>query len=233
MRIAVVGDSMADGLAAGLKTWGTNRGDVDVYDLGQPGCPLARGGTRRLPDGRYLEIPDYCAWWADSTSETWQNLRKFAPDVVVIQDAMNEIIDRKLPSWPTWRHPGDPAYDTWLLDEYRGAIKAFASDYKVVFLNAACADWDIYDEGTWTSWSNGEGDLRVGALDRTDAAATAATGVVAGDLEGHLCPNGKYSSTVDGVSDARPDGYHLSPEASATVAERWLGPLALRAAGSA
>ena len=231
-RIAVVGDSMADGLAAGLKTWGDRRGDVDVYDLGQPGCPLARGGVRRLPDGRYLEVPKYCSWWSDTTSETWQHLRDFAPEVVIIQDAMNEAIDRKLPSWSNWRGPGDPTYDTWLLDEYNHVLDAFASQYPVVFLNAACANWDIYDEGTWTSWSNGQGDLRVAALDRTDAAATAANRVVGGDLNGHLCPNGKYSSTVDGVSDARPDGYHLSPEASATVADRWLGPLALRAAGA-
>jgi peptidoglycan/LPS O-acetylase OafA/YrhL len=232
VRIAVVGDSMADGLAAGLSAWGKARGDVAVYGIGQPGCPLARGGIRRLPDGRYLEVPKYCSWWADQSSDTWQNLMQFAPDVVLIQDGMNEIIDRKLPTWPTWRRPGDPQYDTWLLDEYTQVVNAFSSSYPVVFLNAACADWDIYDEGTWTSWSDGEGDFRVGALDRTDAAAAATTGAVLGDLNAHLCPNGRYSSTVDGVSDARPDGYHLSPEASEVVAERWLGPLALQAASS-
>ena len=40
---------------------------------------------------------------------------------------------------------------------------------------------------------------------------------------------GQFTDTVDGVSDARPDGYHLSTEAAYAVARDWLSPLALKA----
>jgi hypothetical protein len=46
------------------------------------------------------------------------------------------------------------------------------------------------------------------------------------------CPNGAYSDTVDGVSDARPDGYHLSPDGEDAVATTWLGPQVLKTAGA-
>jgi hypothetical protein len=52
-----------------------------------------------------------------------------------------------------------------------------------------------------------------------------------GDLFSELCPNGEYSDDLWGIEDARPDGMHLSDEASLELARRWLGPLVLRAAG--
>jgi hypothetical protein len=232
LKVAVVGDSMAGSLASGLNPWANRRGDVVVDDLSTAGCPLSRGGDRRLPDGSDFEVRPECAWWNDPSSDRSVKLRQFAPDIVVVQDGMNEVPDRKLPSWPTYRRPGDPTFDSWLLNEYNAAVKVFTGNQaKVLFLNTVCADWETMG-GAWADYeTNGDGDARVAALGRTDQAVTVA-GVQVEDFMGHLCPNGKFTQNVDGVSDARPDGYHLSPEASATVAERWLAPLALRAAGS-
>jgi len=53
-------------------------------------------------------------------------------------------------------------------------------------------------------------------------------GVTAADFYSEVCPNGRYSDTVDGVPNARPDGFHFTPDASEALARDWLGPLALR-----
>jgi hypothetical protein len=44
------------------------------------------------------------------------------------------------------------------------------------------------------------------------------------DLAGRICPGGNFSDTVEGVYNARPDGYHLSDQAALAVVTDWLGP---------
>jgi hypothetical protein len=229
LKVAVVGDSLADGLAYGLQVWAHNRGDVVIYDLATRGCPLSRSGTRRFPNGDLWPVADGCGWWNDAASDRSLALRDFNPDIVVAQDGMNEVPDRKLPSWTTWRSPGQPNFDSWLVNENAAAIKTFsANGANVLFLNAACADWLLLD-GPWADYdASSEGDTRVAALNR-DYQALSVTGAKSGDLGSHLCPNGKFTQTVDGVSSARPDGYHLSPAAATAVANQWLGPLVLSA----
>jgi hypothetical protein len=220
---------MADKLAPGLAHWAGSEGNVIVYDLAVPACPISRGGTRRLPDGSAFPVSTDCGWWNDTSSKRWQDLDDFAPDVIVVQDGLNELPDRKLPSWAMWRWPGEPQFDSWLLDEYSTAFKTLTGGRaKVLFLNAVCANWDVMG-GPWTGFAGGSGDARVAALDRTAQAITV-TGATTADFNAHICPKGTYTSNVDGVSDARPDGYHLSQAASEAVAERWLGPLVLSTA---
>jgi hypothetical protein len=194
---------------------------VLVDDLSIPGCPLSRGGIRRFPDGTEFDTADYCGWWQDPNDPRTRNLVSFKPDVVLIEDAINEIVDRKLPDWPDWRHVGDPRFDTWLLNEYRLAANRFSSTgATVVFANAPCADWQRAPH--FESMTDSE--ARVAALNRIYDGVVAATTKVA-DLFKELCPDGKYTSQVEGVDDGRPDGVHLSSEASSRVAERWLIPI--------
>jgi hypothetical protein len=77
---------------------------------------------------------------------------------------------------------------------------------------------------------NGDGDRRVAALDNVSSTLSV-TGTKVIDYFTELCPNGKFSATVAGVSDARPDGYHLSDAAATALAAKWLGPLVLQTAG--
>ncbi len=230
LRVAIIGDSMAGGLAHGLKEWAADRDDVITYSLATPGCPLSRGGTRRTPLGDDWPIDEQCGWWADRYSDRAMYLAAFAPDVIVVQDAMNELPDRKLPSWREYRHPGEPAFDQWLLSEYTALIDTVGGDRaKVLFLNAACVDWDLLG-GEYAYYGyNGEGDRRVQSL-RATAEALVSVGATVADFHSHLCPDGEFSQTVDGVHDARPDGYHLSDDAARAVAAKWLGPLVLQAA---
>jgi lysophospholipase L1-like esterase len=75
-----------------------------------------------------------------------------------------------------------------------------------------------------------DGPQRVQDLDDIDYPRIA--GVTSADFYSEVCPNGQYSDTVDGVQNARPDGFHFTPEAAAALARDWLGPLVLRAGGS-
>jgi hypothetical protein len=227
LRVAIVGDSMASNLGKGLKGWAESRGDVITYSVATLGCPLSRGGTRRSPTGDDWPVTEECEWWADPSSDRARYLSMFNPDVIVVQDAMNELPDRKLPQWNEYRHTGEPVFDRWLLDEYTALIDTVASDTtKVLFLNAVCVNWSLLGRGYEYYSADGEGDRRVQSL-RATAAGVASAGATVADFFSHICPDGKFTQTVDGVDDARPDGYHLSDEASRAVADKWLGPLVL------
>jgi hypothetical protein len=204
-----------------------------VYDLSAKACPLSRGGKRRFSDGSDWPIDPQCAWWSDPGSPRSVDLAQFHPDIVVMQDGMNEVGDRKLPQWPDWRHAGQPLFDQWLLSEYTAAIKTFRTQgAKLLAFNAVCADWETMASG-FSGWSdyaqNGDGDSRISNLDRDDQVLAAYAQVV--DYNSEICPGGKFSTTVAGVPNARPDGYHLIPDASTALAAQWLGPLVFQTAG--
>jgi SGNH domain (fused to AT3 domains) len=232
LRVAIIGDSMANNVANGLKAWADGRGDVITYSLATLGCPLSRGGTRRSPIGDPWPVNEQCGWWSDPGSDRARYLATFDPDIIVVQDAMNELPDRKLPEWREYRHAGEPLFDRWLLDEYTTLIDTVAprgEGRKLLFLNAVCVDWDLLGRGYEYYGYDGEGDRRVQHL-RATAASLAPAGATVADFFSHLCPDGEFTQTVDGVDNARPDGYHLSEEASRAVAQRWLGPLILETA---
>ncbi len=220
LRVAVVGDSLAKDLGDGLVAWSEGRTDVVVYNLSIPACPISRGGTRRFPDGSDFPVKPECGWWDDADHERRQAFSTFDPDVVLVEDALNEVVDRKLPEWPDYRGVGDPRFDTWLLGEYRAAAEVFsAQGATVVYADAPCANWDQVER--WRSIE--DPDDRVAALNRIYDNVVAPTTRVA-DLFDRLCPEGEFSPTVEGVEDARPDGFHLSEEARFRLAERWLAP---------
>ena len=225
-RIAFIGDSVSANLAAGMAAWGRDNG-VEVLNLSILACPVSRGGERRYADGYPWPIADDCAWWADPASTRWRQLRAFAPDVIVVHDGLNEVVDRKLDQWPKWMRPGEPVFDTWLTGEYRALIREVA-DRRIglALLNVPCADWD-----RWEGFSRvSDPDGRVRALNTIvyQEIGTSATDVL--DLHAYLCPQGRYSDSVDGVADARPDGFHLSHAAAYRAAERFLAPAVLRIA---
>jgi peptidoglycan/LPS O-acetylase OafA/YrhL len=228
LRIAVVGDSMALGLAAGLTAWAQQRQDVVVYDLSTSGCPLSVGGDRRLADGQVRAWTPVCGWWDDPQSDRAQKFAQFDPDIVVWQDSMNEVPDRDIEG--AWRTPGDPVFNEWLDKQYVHAAETFTrAGARLAVLNPVCADWSRMSK-SWRDYGGltGSGRARLASLDRVTRQAVA--GHHYGDLNAELCPDGQFSDTVAGVDDARPDGYHLTKEAATAVATKWLGPLVLSVA---
>jgi hypothetical protein len=90
----------------------------------------------------------------------------------------------------------------------------------MLFLNAVCADWSRHDQ--WADISGRPGRLN------TDVYLPLSSVVRVGDLQKLLCPDGKFTDELYGLHDARPDGYHLRPEAARAVADNWLGPMLLQ-----
>lgn len=222
LRVAVMGDSISTNLAFGLRAWSEGQ-RVTVYDLSFSACPFSRGGTRRLDNGELFPIPDGCDWWDDPTSERSRALAEFQPDVVILQDGTDELPDRKLDSWPSHRHPGDPTFDAWLRGEYSTLIRQYTkAGVDVLMLNSVCADWPRFQG--WGTYGS-----RVDSLNATVFPAVAAEGARLADFNRRVCPTGKFSNTVEGIENARPDGIHFSDEASIALARRWLGPLVLEA----
>ncbi len=228
LRVVLVGDSMANGLANGLIQWAQTRSDVVIYNLAISACPVSRGGKRRLANGDEWTVADPCAWWADPNSQRSQAVKQFNPDVIVLQDGMNELPDRKLPQWSSYQHTGQPQFDNWLVNEYTAALKVFTGTAraKVLALNAVCASWEELGSD-WAGYAdNSEGSRRVATLDATSAELSV-SGSQNVDYESYLCPRGQFTNTVAGVPNARPDGYHLSSDAAYAVAQQWLGPMVL------
>lgn len=234
LRVAVVGDSMADGLAYGLEQWASTRTDVVVYDLAIPACPISRGGVRRFPSGYLWPVATECGWWNDPSSDRSQELAQFRPQVIVMQDGMNELLDRKASTWTDYQHTGEPSFDNWLLSEYQAALKVFTGNNsyhaRVLSLNTVCADWDLLGY-PWSGYDNGTGQTRVASLD-ADAAELTIANTQDVNYESYLCPNGQFTQTVAGVQNARPDGYHLSQAAATAVAQQWLGPMIMSQGGT-
>jgi peptidoglycan/LPS O-acetylase OafA/YrhL len=226
VRIAVVGDSLAQNLAGGMLAWAEGRDDAVVYDLTMLGCPISRGGTRRIASDGDFPVREGCRWWSDPSTPAYGYLMEFQPDVVVLQDAINEIPDRFRAAWNDYRRVGDSVFDSWIDGEYAAFFGA-ASDWgadRVLLLNAPCVDWS----GTppWNQIDDGEG-RRVLLNDRYDSYD--GDTVTLEDLDSQICPDGRFTTTVMGVEDARPDGFHLTEAAAREVATRWLGPLAVEA----
>jgi hypothetical protein len=210
---------MALGLASGLNEWAEDRGDVVVYNLGWPVCPLSRGGEARYPRYDSFSVEE-CRWWEDPGSERSERLRTFDPDVIVVQDGFMEMMDRRIPAWDGFRGAGDPVFDKWLFDEYRSMVATITGGgARMLFLNAVCVDWDRHDQ--WADLSERPGRLN------TDVYLPLSSLEKVADLDGVLCPDGSFTDELYGIDDARPDGYHLSPEAARAVADRWLGPKVL------
>ena len=229
LRVAVVGDSIAENLAAGLAVWAAERGDVVVYDASVRGCPVSRGGERRFGSGDPFRVSPICSWWdGDGSEERMEAMRRFAPEVVLVHDGVNEMLDRRLDDWGDFRRPGDPRLDSWLREEYREAMSTWVEPYgsTVVVANAPCADWDRYEKFRTIE----DAEVRIQALNTSVYPQLLEASVA--DLFERVCPGGTYRNEVEGYASGRPDGFHFSDDASAALARNWLGPLILEARSS-
>jgi hypothetical protein len=228
LRVAVIGDSLAHNLASGLIAWANERTDVVIYDLSVSFCPISRGGERRWEGEESFAVNERCGWWSDQWSERAANYSAFVPDVVVNAAPFSEMLDRRLPEWGEWRKPGEGPYHQWLFEEYSAmfdALRAIGSpDTKYLTMNAPCGDFDRPRGWRRVEDSNG----RMVAMNRGFYPLLVRSDQ--GDLYSQLCPNGEYHDDLWGIEDARPDGMHLSDEASLELARRWLGPLVLQTA---
>jgi peptidoglycan/LPS O-acetylase OafA/YrhL len=206
-RIMVVGDSVGMTLGRGIERWGAAHG-VAVLNSARFWCAIVRGGEIGALLGKHSS--PQCESWPDRWAA---DLDRFHPDVVVVLSTIWDVAGRRRPEWgPEFLGPGDPVFDRWVLSEWRTAAQLLGSrGARVVWLTDPCA-------------REAPVDALLAYASTHYVRALAAGGVDMVDLRHHVCPDGTFTDTVDGVGNARPDGLHFSdPGADATA--RWLGPL--------
>jgi peptidoglycan/LPS O-acetylase OafA/YrhL/lysophospholipase L1-like esterase len=212
-RIMMVGGSVAAGVGQGLQRWAQETKSASVYNLSRRGCGIARGG--RL-ENQFKRLGDTCDDWPDVWS---RKLDDFDPDVVVVLTGGWDIVDRRLPSWEKARRIGDDVYDAWLASEFDFAMDLLSSrGARVIWLTTPCYQKFARGSGVWDP-------ERVRKLNRllNRLAAQRGDDIEIVDLYGEVCPNGEFTDTLGGVTEARPDGAHFS-DAGADWLARWLAP---------
>jgi hypothetical protein len=156
----------------------------------------------------------------ESWSDYWgANLVDIRPHVVLVMVNVWDTTDRQLPGESTWRHPGDPRFDSIL----RANI---AADIDLLSSQGATVAWALSPYikpgldlgGPFPGWDPRRMD-RLNSIIR-EVVATRLDRAVIVDLQGYM------RSRPQGELDwnERPDGTHFSDAASYAMAEVWLGP---------
>ncbi len=188
-----------------------------THDHAMQGCGIALGDPYRYIGGLHKTFPS-CKYW----ETVWrQRLAGDNPDVSVILLDRWELVDRVYAG--RWTYVGQPDYDSYLQAQLRRAITLVsAKGAGVVLLTAPYNHRGEQPDGSLYS---GDYPSRVDAwnalLRRTAAGYPGTVSVV--DLNKKVCPDGRFTWTVDGVR-VRSDGTHFTPSGV-----HWLAPWLLPA----
>jgi peptidoglycan/LPS O-acetylase OafA/YrhL len=212
-RIGVFGDSVAWSLGAYLP----EHPKLQVTVRAMQGCGIARLPEIRQLGGPFGNYPGCTRW-----DERWRRrIETDDPDVVVILLDRWELMDRMLGG--VYQHVGQPAYDAYLRSELALAVSiAGRRGAHVLLLTAPYTrrserpDGGLYDE---------DRPERVDAWNRLLRAYAAENPerVTILDLNRQVCPNGRYTSSIDGLQ-VRADGLHFTPAGVRRVIAPWLLP---------
>ena len=206
-RVAVFGDSVAWTLMRYMPpTPGINFANYTTI-----GCGIARGGPYRYVGETLNQKPECDAWpvrWS-------QRINHDRPDVVLLIVGRWEVVDRV--NEGRWTHIGDDAYDAYLRGELHRALDTLTSTGAHVVVTTEPynrrgerSDGSLYPEDQPARADRWNALLRSIIGKRPDVTLL--------DLNNKLCPNGYYTSKVDGIK-MRIDGVHPTPEAV-----KWLAP---------
>jgi peptidoglycan/LPS O-acetylase OafA/YrhL len=227
-RIAVVGDSTGDRLATAIEAWGLASPQIVAVGNGSRlGCPMGRGGVMHTAADALGPVNPSCDWEATSVDGLDGTVRptyatvaqSWDPDLVILSSGLWDVADRQVPGDDTWRHPGDPVYDAWLLGELLRATDALSAGGAHVVL-LTLSPWEGAIRRPPAHVHEPAADpARVVAynrlLDQVHAARPTSTTIV--DLAGWMAATGEDARL-------RPDGAHLEPETAVEVVNRFLGP---------
>ncbi len=183
-RVLLVGDSVAETFASGLRNAG-----LDVVDEAFPGCKVVRGTIRVSPtDLRNNDCPWATVWPGELTANN--------PRVVVLESAAFELWDVQPHGSSTWLAPGTPAWARYWKSEMQQAIDVLtATGATVVIPTVACTQAES-NPNNQTIARSAFNPQRVKAANRVlhELAVENADRMVLVDLDHYVCPDGKYRS---------------------------------------
>jgi peptidoglycan/LPS O-acetylase OafA/YrhL len=206
-RVAVFGDSVAWTMMRYLPP----TPGLSFTNYTTIGCGIARGGPYRYVGETLNQKPECDAWPA-----RWsQRINHDRPDVVLLIIGRWEIVDRV--NEGDWTHVGDDAYDAYLRGELQRALDILTSTGARVVVTTEPynrrgerPDGSLYPEDQPSRADRWNALLRSVIGKRPDVTVL--------DLNEKLCPDGYYTTKVDGIK-MRIDGVHPTPEAV-----KWLTP---------
>jgi hypothetical protein len=214
-RVLIVGDSVALTLGNALSL-NEQPYHVHLDNAGVLGCGIARGGLRRF-DGQVEPPPSYCATWPQDRAKQVAFDR---PDLVALLVGRWEIVDQVHDG--QWVHVGEPAFDAYLASELDRAIDVLSSTgARVALLTYPCSLAPEAPDGT----PYPEGDpTRLATFNQllADAARRHPKQSVLVDFNAMVCPGGKFTSRLDGVTIRGSDGLHFPLAPLPPVAKRLL-----------
>jgi len=206
-RVAVFGDSVAWTMMRYLPP----TPGLSFTNYTTIGCGVARGGPYRYAGETLNQKPECDAW----PSRWSQRINHDRPDVVLLIIGRWEVVDRV--NEGDWTHIGDDAYDAYLRGELQRALDVLTSTGARVVVTTEPynrrgerADGSLYPEDQPARADRWNTLLRSVIGKRPDVSVL--------DLNKKLCPNGYYTTKVDGIK-MRMDGVHPTPEAV-----KWLTP---------
>jgi hypothetical protein len=212
-RVTFFGDSVAWSLGT---YWPRTEG-LSASTQALQGCGIAT-----LPDLRQLGAVHTNYPGCDRWQARWRaGVNKDDPDVAVILLDRWELMDRRLDG--AWTHVGEPGYDAYLAGQLRSAIDiAGGRGARVALLTAPYTrrserpDGGLYPEDEPSRVDAWNALLRKVAADRPDSPAVI-------DLNWHVCPEGKFTWSIDGLR-IRSDGLHFTPGGVQRWVAPWLAP---------
>lgn len=223
-RIAIFGDSTALRTGFGLPLWGIRTGRLaTVADETVIGCSLGRGGSVDAT-GTARPVLDGCDDWP----RRWRaRAEELDLDGALLQIGPWDVADRRLPGDDEWRHIGDPVYDAFLKSEMHEAVDALTSSGAVVlWLTSPRVEMERSVVPRPTRSFPASEPVRMERLNDLirEVAAERPDEVWVIDVAAHLRagPGGELDPSI------RPDGVHVSEEASGPLAQ-WLAPAILAA----
>lgn len=228
-RVMVVGDSVARSVGVGLEAWAADRTDTAVWDVSLDGCGVWADGDIQSLYAGVGPLPPNCL---EALARLPRDVADFRPDVVVVLSTIWDLADRELPTWGRLRSPGDELFDAAMANRYDNTVTQLsATGAHVVWLNVPCTDPDAGGLPFGVPRSKSAFDPRrtahVNATVLPELAAAHPDTVRVVDLFSIVCPGGKFTSILGGVTDARPDGLHFSAAGSRWLADThaadWLG----------
>jgi hypothetical protein len=217
--VVVAGDSTAEATGAGLAQWALERPDLaQVTLLAEPGCGFVRGGEYLVQD--WVSPDERCDRWLDLGLV--EEVGRLQPDVVMLHTTSWDVLDRR------WSGTALTPLDAEFSD--RIGLDFASITERLLEAGAGHVVWvrePVPNVFWWGSGQTQEDPARhqvlYDAMDRIAAASAGNVSVI--DLPAWLAARG-----LDLDREARPDGVHWSPGASARIAREFLGEELVRAA---
>ncbi|MGH3635804.1 MAG: acyltransferase family protein, partial [Mycobacterium sp.] len=183
----------------------------DFVDHTVIGCSMVRGGPYRYLNQTLDQKSECESWpgrWAAQVAED-------RPDAVLLIVGRWETVDRV--NEGRWTHIGDPAFDAYISGELGRAMDILAAaGAPVTVANLPYSRRGERPDGSLYPEDQPERANHWNALLRRTIGQRPNVGIL--DLNKKLCPEGVYTTKVDGIP-VRSDGVHLTAEGV-----KWLTP---------